>query len=239
MYNSLTHRASQNFSIFFAFFVLFTGSVHAASPSEPVSYGDPWEPMNRVVFKFNDTLDRYALKPVTQGYNAITPKPVRTLISNFFSNLGEIRNTLNALLQFKGRTALSSLGRLAINSTIGMLGLVDVASPLGIEQKYQDFGLTLARWGLPSGPYVVLPLLGPKTLRGSAGLLPDMYSSPINAVQPDSSRWGVQGMDLVNTRSSLLDAESLIMGDRYTFIRNAYLQRRAYLITGKTPEDDF
>ena len=195
--------------------------------------------MNRAIFSFNDTLDSYALKPIAKGYNAVTPKPVQGLVTNFFNNLGEARNTLNALLQFKGTQALTSLSRLVINSTVGMLGLVDVASPLGIEQKYEDFGLTLAQWGVPSGPYLVIPFLGPRTLRGGAGIFPDTYVSPIYHVEPDRDQWIAYGIDIINTRSALLDAEDLIMGDRYTFIRDAYLQRREYLITGQVPEDDF
>ena len=211
-----------------------------AAPSErPISYDDPWERMNRTVFSFNDTLDTYALKPVAKGYNAVTPKPVQGLITNFFNNLGEIRNTVNAILQLKGSAALTSFSRLAINSTIGMLGLIDVASPIGLEQKYEDFGLTLAQWGVPSGPYVVLPFFGPRTVRGGVGSIPDMYTSPLYAVKPESDQWTAYGVKAVNSRSALLDAEDLIMGDRYSFIRDAYLQRREYLITGELPEDDF
>ena len=204
-----------------------------------VSYDDPWETTNRAIFSFNDTLDTYALKPVAKGYDTVTPKPVQQLVGNFFSNLGEIRNATNALFQLKGTEALASLGRFGINSTIGMLGLVDVATPLGIEQKYEDFGLTLAHWGSPSGPYVVLPLLGSRTLRSGIGTLPDSMLNLQGQIQPDRDQWIARGVDIVGTRASLLSSEDLIVGDRYTFIRDAYLQRREYMITGQLPEDDF
>lgn len=210
-----------------------------ASASSVVSYDDPWENTNRAIFSFNDKLDTYALKPVAKGYNAVTPKPIQQLVTNFFENLGEIRNTANALLQFKGKEALASISRFGINSTIGMLGLVDVATPLGIERKYEDFGLTMAHWGSPSGPYVVLPLFGPRTVRSGLGSLPDMYLNPQQYIEPERDQWIARGTSIVNTRSSLLGSEELIVGDRYSFIRDAYLQRREYMITGQLPEDDF
>ncbi|WP_263078469.1 VacJ family lipoprotein [Endozoicomonas sp. Mp262] len=236
MYNSLIDYARH---AAFLLLTCFICSASAAPTGKPVSYDDPWEPVNRTIFTFNDTLDRYALKPVARGYNTVTPKPVQGLVTNFFNNLGEVRNTVNSLLQLKGSKAMISFGRFAVNSTIGMLGLIDVASPLGIEQKYEDFGLTLAQWGIPSGPYVVIPFLGSRTLRSSTGILPDAYVNPLNFVKHDSDRWSALGVNIINTRSSLLDAEDLIMGDRYSFIRDAYLQRREYLITGEIPEDDF
>ncbi|WP_172806868.1 MlaA family lipoprotein [Endozoicomonas arenosclerae] len=218
--------------------LLLAGFVSSASAAV-VTYDDPWEKANRTIFEFNDTLDTYALKPVAKGYDTVTPKPIQNLVSNFFSNLGEIRNTANALLQFKGSEALASIGRFGINSTVGMLGMVDVATPLGIEQKYEDFGLTLAHWGTPSGPYVVLPLLGSRTLRSGIGSVPDSMMNLQGQIQPERDQWTARGVDIVNTRASLLSSEDLIVGDRYTFIRDAYLQRREYLITGQLPEDDF
>ena len=217
--------------------VLCTPSLVVAS--DPVSFDDPWEKTNRAIFSFNDSIDTYALKPVARGYDAVTPKPVQQLVSNFFSNLGEFRNAFNATLQLKGKEVLTSIGRFGINTTVGMLGLIDVATPIGLEQKYEDFGLTLAHWGTPSGPYVVVPFLGPRTLRSGVGILPDSQVNPVGRVQPKSDQWLARGVDIVNTRSSLLSSEDLIMGDRYSFIRDAYLQRRQYLITGELPEDDF
>ena len=214
-------------------------SASQAIASGPVSFDDPWEKTNRAIFSLNDTIDAYALKPVAKGYNTVTPKPIQQLVNNFFSNLGELRNAFNAALQLKGEETLTSVGRFGINSTVGMLGLVDVATPIGLEQKYEDFGLTLAHWGAPSGPYVVLPFLGPRTVRSGIGILPDSQVNPVGKISPESDQWTARGIDIISTRSSLLSSEELIRGDRYTFIRDAYLQRRQYLITGELPDDDF
>ncbi len=218
--------------------VMAFGSLQV-NAAEPVSHDDPWESVNRAIFTFNDTVDTYTLKPLAKGYNAITPKPVQDLIGNFFSNLGEIRNTANAGLQLKGKDTFISISRFLINSSIGMLGLVDVATPLGLEERYNDFGLTFAHWGAPSGPYVVLPLLGPATVRDGLGRIPGIYTDPVTYQNPERDRWITRGIDLVNVRARLLGAEELIVGDRYTFIRDTYLQRREFLITGEQPEDDF
>ena len=210
-----------------------------ASASEPVSTDDPLESMNRSIFSFNEFVDTYALKPVAKGYDFVTPQPVQNLVSNFFNNLGELRNATNGALQLNGQGLFTSVSRLVINSTIGMLGLIDVATPLGLEQQYNDFGITFAKWGVPSGPYLVLPFLGPSTARAGFGRIPDYFSSPMTYYDPQQDAWIARGIDVVNTRSRLMDAEDLIVGDKYTFLREAYLQRRAFLITGEQPEDDF
>nr|WP_306800238.1 VacJ family lipoprotein [Endozoicomonas sp. YOMI1] len=207
--------------------------------TEPISYDDPLESWNRKVFKLNDTLDNYALKPAAKTYNFVTPRPVQTLVINFFSNLGELRNIVSAGVQLKGRDALVSSGRLIINSTAGILGLIDVATPIGLDKRYSDFGLAFANWGVPSGPYLVLPLLGPSTLRSGVGRIPDALTNPVTYHETERDRLIVGSIDLINSRAQLLDAEELILGDRYTFIRDSYLQRREYLITGQLPEDDF
>ncbi|WP_353620105.1 VacJ family lipoprotein [Thalassotalea sp. G20_0] len=207
--------------------------------TEPVSYDDPLEGWNRRVFKLNDTLDHYALKPVAKTYHFVTPGPVQTLVSNFFSNLGELRNIASAGVQLKGQDALVSSGRFIINSTAGILGLIDVATPMGLDKRYSDFGLAFANWGIPSGPYLVLPLLGPSTFRSGVGRIPDAFTNPVAYHDTERDRWILDGIDLINRRAQFLDAEELILGDRYTFIRDTYLQRREYLITGQLPEDDF
>ncbi|PJE78565.1 putative phospholipid-binding lipoprotein MlaA [invertebrate metagenome] len=211
----------------------------ATAKQEVISYEDPLENMNRAVFTFNDWVDSYTLKPIARGYDAITPQPMQIMVTNVFSNLGEVRNTLNALLQLEGKKAGISVSRLLVNSTLGFFGLFDVASSMGLNKKYNDFGITLAKWGTPSGPYLVLPFLGPRTVRSGIGLVPDSYSNPVNYVEPERDRWIIRGVNMTNTRAGLLNAEDLIMGDRYRFIRDAYLQRREYMITGKPPEDDF
>lgn len=218
--------------------LLIFGSIPLYS-AETVSRNDPLEGMNRTIFSFNHFIDTYALKPVARGYDFVTPKPVQNLVSNFFNNLGETRNVANAVLQLKGGDFFTSLSRFIVNSTMGMLGLVDVATPIGLEQKYNDFGMTFAHWGIPSGPYIVLPLFGPSTPRASIGMIPNYYTHALTYHDPERQRWIAQGVNLVNTRTQLLSAEELIIGDRYTFIRDSYLQRRNFLITGEQPEDDF
>ncbi|WP_281649063.1 VacJ family lipoprotein [Parendozoicomonas sp. Alg238-R29] len=214
-------------------------SVNAQS-SETVSYSDPWESMNRVTDSFNHTLDAWVLRPVASSYNQITPKPVQHLVSNFFQNLSEVRNFGNSLLQFEIREAGETGGRFVVNSTVGMLGLLDVASEFDLEYNYQDFGLTLGHWNIPSGPYVVVPFFGPRTVRSAAGFVPDNQLSPIQQVNDSQSQLALQTSEVVDLRTQLLSQESLIVGDRYTFIRDAYLQRRDYLLTGEiNSKDDF
>ncbi|MCX4029034.1 VacJ family lipoprotein [Endozoicomonas sp. SM1973] len=200
---------------------------------------DPWEGFNRAIFAFNETVDTYALKPITQGYQYVTPDPVEGLVSNFFDNLGEVRNVVNDLLQLEGKQALNDSGRFVVNSTVGMLGLLDVASEFGLEKNYEDFGLTLGHWHVPQGNYLVLPFFGPQTVRSTVGLIPDSQLNPVNHIEDVPTRNGLMLMNVIDTRSGLLKAEDLIVGDKYTFIRNTYLQNRAFLLTSEQPEDDF
>ena len=217
---------------------LFSGTAALADDNDNRHPSDPLEKINRVTFAFNDTLDRWLLRPVAVGYTKVTPRPVQGLISNFFSNLGEVRNFSNALLQFKLRDAGTSGTRFLINSTVGMMGLVDVGSALGLEHRYQDFGLTLARWKVPPGPYLMLPILGPYNLRAAVGLVPDMQLEP-TSLTDTRTRLVVQATNGVVRRAGLLPQDRLVFGDRYTFIRDAYLQRRQYLSTGEIPDEDF
>lgn len=201
---------------------------------------DPWEGFNRGVFAFNDTVDGAVLKPLAKGYKAVTPDVVETGVSNVFSNLGEVGNIVNGVLQFKLGQASNDTGRFLVNSTFGLAGLFDVAKHMGLEKSSgEDFGQTLAAWGVNSGPYVVLPFLGPTTLRDGVGLPVDSYLNPISHVDHVPTRNTAYGTELLDTRVSLLAAESAISGDRYSFIRDAYLQRREYLINDGEVEDDF
>ncbi|MCL6272102.1 VacJ family lipoprotein [Sansalvadorimonas sp. 2012CJ34-2] len=218
---------------------LMLGASGQAFSAAKVSEGDPWEGFNRATYRFNDTVDAWVLKPVAQGYDTVTPEPIQDVVSNFFRNLSEFRNIANSLLQFRLKEAGESAGRLVVNSTVGMLGMLDVASGMGLDYHYQDFGLTLAQWNVPSGPYVVVPLLGPRTVRSAAGIYPDMQASPITHIHDSRDQLITQTSDLVSLRASLLKQELLIVGDEYTFVRDAYLQRRDFLITGELPEDDF
>ncbi len=201
---------------------------------------DPWEGWNRNVHEFNEVLDAYVARPVAKGYRFITPRFVRSGVSNFFSNLGEVPTTINDLLQAKPGDALKSSGRFVINSTVGILGLFDVASWIGIEEHKEDLGQTLAVWGVGSGPYVVIPFLGPSTLRDSLSIYPNYQFNPLEyAPLTTEETYGVLALDLVHRRESLLDKESLISGDKYVFYRDAYLQSRDYEIKDGEVEDSF
>jgi phospholipid-binding lipoprotein MlaA len=190
---------------------------------------DPLERVNRQVYAFNDGLDRYFLKPIAKGYVWLVPSGIRLCISSGFANIGEIRNAVNDILQAKPGGAATDTGRLVINSTLGMAGCFDIASRMGLERRSEDFGLTLARWGAGTGPYLVLPLLGPSDLRDGIGEIPDSYLSPLAYIKPVKARYYLLGARLIDTRASLLDATDLIDRnalDRYQFTRDAYLQRR-------------
>ena len=219
--------------------VIMTLLLPAQVVAAPVSYDDPLESVNRKIFAFNETLDTYALKPVSKTYQRFTPRLVQTMVDNFLENLGEFRNIASAGLQLHVDDALTSSGRLLINSSFGILGLIDVATPLGLDRRYSDFGLTFAHWGIPSGPYLVLPLMGPATLRSGIGRIPNAYVNPVTYYDDDTTGLVLGGVDVINRRTQLLSAEGLIIGERYTFVRDSYLQRREFLITGQQPEDDF
>ncbi|MDR5898552.1 VacJ family lipoprotein [Halomonas vilamensis] len=201
---------------------------------------DPWESFNRRVFVFNDVLDRYALKPVARGYRTITPDPVETSVGNFFSNLGEVRTVVNSLLQGKGRNASLSTSRLIINSTVGIGGLFDVATRMEITGDEEDFGQTLAVWGWEDSRYLMLPLLGPSTLRDTTGLPADRAADPVMYLNDETTEIALTVLSVVDTRAGLLDREEMIRGDRYRFIRDAYLQSRQFEINdGELGEDPF
>ena len=219
---------------------LAAGLLLASTASMAAELADPWEGMNRKVFVFNDTLDSYFLKPVAKGYLAVTPDPVETGVSNFFENLGEVGNILNDVLQWKWGQAANDTGRLLVNSTVGIAGLFDVAQRVGLPRSEgEDFGQTLATWGVGQGPYVVLPFLGPSSLRGLGGMPVDSYANPIRYVDHVPTRNSTYAVDLLDTRASLVAAEDLISGDKYSFMRDAFLQRREYLIQDGDVEDDF
>lgn len=205
-----------------------------------VTNQDKYESFNRKVFAFNDGLDRWLLKPVAKGYLAIAPKPVENGVSNFFSNLGEISNVINDVLQWKWSQAGNDSGRFLLNSTVGLLGLFDVAAKSGLEKSAgEDFGQTLAVWGVPRTSYIVLPFLGPSTLSDAPAIPVNWYTSPLAYIEPDRDRYIVSAVDLVQVRAGLLEVEDMVSGDRYTFIRDAWLQRREYLINDGEVEDEF
>jgi phospholipid-binding lipoprotein MlaA len=225
--------------------VALSAAMLAASGCSTVqtpSKDDPWEGFNRTVFKVNDKVDRYALKPVAQGYKRITPQPVRDSVTNFFSNIGDVYNVANNLLQLNIADGVSDLMRIVINTVFGVGGLFDVATLAKLPKHNQDLGLTLGHYGVPAGPYLVLPLFGPSTVRDAVGTAGDTFINPITYVNPAGLSWGLYGVNLVSTRANLLGATDLIAGaalDQYSFVRNAYLQRRHYLLTGGSAAPDY
>jgi phospholipid-binding lipoprotein MlaA len=203
---------------------------------------DPFEGFNRAVFRFNDALDQAALKPVAQTYVDVVAEPWRQAIANAFSNLSDPWSGLNCLLQGKPVEAATQVARFLINTTVGIAGLVDVAGELGLERHREDFGQTLGRWGVGAGPYLVLPLLGPSSLRDGLALVLDQKGDPLRELHSEEARLALQTVRVVDTRASLLRLERLVESaafDRYTFVRNGYLQRRVNLVyDGNPPETD-
>ncbi|KGK40911.1 membrane protein [Nitrincola sp. A-D6] len=202
----------------------------SASAVQAQQENDPWEGFNRAMFSFNDSLDRAVIKPVTQGYRYVTPEIAQTGVNNFFENLKDVKTFFNNLFQGKVHNALEDFVRITYNTTFGLGGVIDVATPFGMAKNDEDFGQTLGYWGVSSGPYVVLPLFGPSTVRDTAGMVPDWHLDPVNYVDDRATRNSLRVLSVLDTRSQLLDAERIISGDRYIFIRDAYLQRREYLI---------
>ncbi len=216
-------------------------SACASVPGGP-SEGDPFESYNRAMFSFNDTLDEYILKPVAEGYDAIMPIPAKTGVSNFFSNIGDIFVIFNDILQFKFKQAIEDASRLVFNSTIGLYGLIDVATPMGLPKHNEDLGQTLATWGVADGPYIVLPFFGPSTIRDTAGLIVETAYDPINEIKDDDARYATIALRVVDTRYKLLKASRIVDQaalDKYSFVRDAYLQFRKNLIyDGNPPEEE-
>lgn len=201
---------------------------------------DPWEDFNRKVFAFNETADRYVLRPVASGYRFVTPRVVRRGVTNVFNNIKDVPSAFNGLLQGKPGSAGRDLGRFLINSTVGVAGLWDAAHYMGLESRgREDFGQTLAVWGFSDGPYLMLPFLGPSTLRDTVGLPVDWATDPLLYIDDTWTRYGVVAFYNINRRSELIELEEHIIGDRYVFFRDAYLQHREYLIHDGEVEDDF
>lgn len=200
---------------------------------------DPWEGMNRKIFVFNEFFDKYLLKPIARTYDWLTPRPVDNHITHVYDNLQDVGIFMNNALQGKFEHALTDAGRVLVNSTLGVAGIFDVATNLGMEKHEEDFGQTFAVWRMGSGPYLVLPFLGPSTVRDAFGRIPDAYALPQRYLDHVPTRNSVYGVDIVDTRADLLKLEKLIQGDKYSFIRDAYLQRREYLIADGEIEDDF
>jgi phospholipid-binding lipoprotein MlaA len=212
-----------------------------AATQGPPTKADPFESFNRASFAFNDAVDGAVLKPVAKGYAAVTPGFVRTGISNAFGNVSDVKSAVNNLLQGNPGKAVSDTGRVLANTFLGIFGLWDVATPMGLQKHDEDFGQTLGKWGVSSGPYLVLPLLGPSTIRDSVGRVPDSYMSYQQHVDHTRTANSLFVTDLINTRANLLPAEETLNTaalDKYTFLRDAYLQRRLRQVhDGKVPTE--
>lgn len=216
----------------------------ASLPSGERDPRDPYERFNRSMYRFNDTLDRSVAKPVARAYTKITPAPVRAGVSNFFRNINSVTVMVNDLLQLKPKAFITETARLVVNTTIGIGGLFDPASQLGLPAGDEDFGQTLGRWGVKSGPYLVLPVLGPSSARDTFGLVGDQFTDPKYYLVDDF--WVKAGLtvgSLIDTRASLLGTDDVLASsfDPYVFMRNAFLQRREFLVKdGKVPvEEEF
>ena len=209
------------------------------------SKADPWEALNRNVYVFNTNLDDYVVRPLTKVYEFAVPEIVRSRFSNVFANVGDVFTAVQQLLQGKPKTALDDLIRVFVNTTIGLGGIFDVATDAGLEKHKEDFGQTFGVWGIPSGPYVVLPVLGPSSLRDAFGWAADLNTDIlINQIDNVPVRNIVSGVRIVDQRLKYLNASGLLAGvafDQYSFVRDAYLQRRRFLIYDGEPPliDDY
>ncbi|MCF8195723.1 MAG: VacJ family lipoprotein [Polynucleobacter sp.] len=209
------------------------------------SKADPWEALNRNVYVFNTNLDDYVVRPLTKVYEFAVPEIVRSRFSNVFANVGDVFTAVQQLLQGKPKTALDDLIRVFVNTTIGLGGIFDVATEAGLEKHKEDFGQTFGVWGIPSGPYVVLPILGPSSLRDAFGWVADLNTDIlINQIDNVPVRNIVSGVRIVDQRLKYLNASGLLAGvafDQYSFVRDAYLQRRRFLIYDGEPPliDDY
>ena len=217
---------------------VFTGCASAPG-ADP---RDPWEPYNRSMTRFNDAIDEAVMKPVATVYKEVLPRPVRTGVGNFFGNLGDVWSFVNNVLQAKPEGALHSFWRVVVNTTIGIGGLFDPATEMHLERHRKDFGQTLGWWGVPSGPYVVLPILGSSTLRDTAGLPVDSYGRPQGHIFDVRTRNSLAVLQAVDTRARLLELGNMLEAaalDSYTFRRDAYLQkRRNDIYDGNPPQDE-
>jgi len=202
---------------------------------------DPYENWNRKVFAFNEGLDRWLLKPIAQSYRAIMPEFVDRGVTNVFSNLGELSNLTNSVLQLKLESAVVAAGRFTFNTVFGLAGMFDVATAWDLPERPEDFGQTLGYWGSGAGSYLMLPVLGPSNPRDFAGFGIDSFVLPSTWDEIESPyNVYARGVQIVDIRADLIPAEKLISGDRYVFFRNAYMQRRDFLINdGKVQRDPF
>ncbi|MEY4340675.1 MAG: hypothetical protein RL541_179 [Pseudomonadota bacterium] len=231
----MKHRLSQ---LALAASLLLVGCASAPSANPK----DPWESMNRSVASFNDKLDDNVLKPVATGYRNVVPDLIQTGVRNVFNNFADMWSTVNNLLQLKPLNTAESLGRVIVNTVFGIYGIFDVATYIKLERHLEDFGQTLGYWGVPSGPYLVLPLFGPSTLRDGASLPVDFAVSPTQYIDDIPTRNQVFALRLVSKRAELLKSGNMLEQasiDKYSFTRDAYLQyRRSQIYDGNPPDEE-
>ena len=220
------------------FLFLFFISTFSIAEDDEVNV-DPFESTNRIVFEISDDLDTMIIRPVAEIYRDVTPRFIKNSVTNFFYNLSEVDTIINQLLQGKIVLAGQDSLRFLINSTIGIVGFVDVASRVGFERHDEDFGQTLGYWGVPAGPYVFLPLIGPSTIRDSFSKPTSWFLSGNLSVSDEEAKIFINLLDAVETRERLLVAEKLIVGDKYEFVKSVYLQTRNDLVFDGEVEDEF
>nr|WP_148217489.1 VacJ family lipoprotein [Allochromatium vinosum] len=213
----------------------------ASKPDRELDPRDPLEPLNRATFRFNMNFDKALVQPIARGYQKVTPEPVDRGITNFFDNLADVTSAVNNVLQFKMSRAGSDVGRVFINSTVGVLGFVDVATNVGLPSYKEDFGQTLGYWGLESGAYLVTPFLGPSSMRDAIGMGGDIVMDPLVNLKKHQVHWGLVGVRVIDRRADLLTATEIVEEasiDPYSFVRDAYLQRRQSLVYDGNPPTD-
>jgi phospholipid-binding lipoprotein MlaA len=214
-----------------------------ATTNQSTTSNDPLEGYNRAMYAFNDTVDKAVLKPVAKGYDAVVPSGISQAISNFFSNLNDVTVVINDLLQGKFDQASQDFGRLALNTTVGFGGILDVATMAGHEKNNEDFGQTLGAWGVEPGAYVVLPFFGPRNVRDSFGLVGDIFTDPVTYVEGPGARNAFIATRVVDNRSNLMSVEKVLDEaaiDEYNYVKSAYMQHRQNLVyDGNPPEEDF
>jgi len=221
-----------------AFVALFVAGCATVPAGAGLNPADPWEAYNRHMFEFNDRVDRALIRPVAQFYGERVPEPVRACLGNVVNNLSEAPSALNNLLQGKPAAAVADLCRLVINSTVGLLGCFDIAAKMGLARTDEDFGQTLGRWGAGPGPYFVLPLLGPSSVRDAVGRFAGFYVDPLDLVQPNELRYSLTGLRVIDARARLLPAERVLRAaalDWYAVVRHAYLSSRQNLVYDGDP----
>lgn len=219
----------------------FLGGGCASVPAEQRVPTDPWQPYNRAMFKFNTDFDNAFIKPAARAYQKVTPEPVNRGITNFFNNIADLPSAANNLLQFKLSRAGSDVSRVLVNTTAGVLGVFDVATNMGIPSYKEDFGQTLGYWGLPDGPYFVMPILGASSVRDTVGFAGDVILDPFISVDKNQVYWGAVGVRVIDRRAGLLTATDIFDQaaiDAYSFVRDAYLQKRANQVRDGDPSDD-